>query len=152
MGPKPNPSYSLYRIDSNGNYCKENCKWATPQEQWDNRKQISLSVKTYQDKTANTAIYPKDDKLWSVSYCLLGIGSEAGELCGIYKKMIRDNCFDLTAEVKRKIIDEAGDLAWYLSQLCTELDVSLEYVLKHNIEKLRSRQERGKLQGSGDNR
>ncbi len=38
MGDKPGPNYSIDRINSNGDYCKENCKWSTDKEQGNNRK------------------------------------------------------------------------------------------------------------------
>jgi hypothetical protein len=38
MGPKPSPKHSIDRIDVNGNYCKENCKWSTAAEQAMNRR------------------------------------------------------------------------------------------------------------------
>ena len=45
---------------------------------------------------------------------------------------------------------ELGDVLWYLTQICTELDLSLEEVAAENIEKLFDRLERGVIGGEGD--
>jgi hypothetical protein len=48
MGPKPTPEHTLERSNNNGNYCKENCCWATRKEQsantcgWGNAKRRNL--------------------------------------------------------------------------------------------------------------
>jgi hypothetical protein len=38
MGEKPSPFHSIERINNEGNYCKENCKWATSSEQSRNQR------------------------------------------------------------------------------------------------------------------
>ena len=47
---------------------------------------------------------------------------------------------------------ELGDVLWYVAQLASELDLDLDEIAQANLEKLLSRQRRGVLSGSGDDR
>lgn len=47
---------------------------------------------------------------------------------------------------------ELGDVLWYVAQLASELDLDLQAIADANLEKLLSRQRRGVLSGSGDER
>lgn len=45
MGERPSPKHSIDRIDTNGNYCKENCKWSTRSEQCNNkRNNVNITI------------------------------------------------------------------------------------------------------------
>lgn len=104
----------------------------------------------YQKKSKNTAIYPKKGK--NFVYPTLGLVGEAGEVAEKIKRVIRDKKGKISKLEKEEIKKELGDVLWYLTQLASELKISLEDIAQTNLEKLFSRKKRKKLQGSGDNR
>jgi NTP pyrophosphatase (non-canonical NTP hydrolase) len=108
-----------------------------------------MTLNEYQKEAMATAIYPKDRGL---DYCINGLTSEAGEVAGKYAKIIRDKNGVLTSDDIDGISKELGDVLWMLANLAHELELSLDEIAIENIKKLKSRQERGVLGGSGDNR
>ncbi len=103
-----------------------------------------MTADFYEERASITAIYPKEKAL---EYLALGLTSEAGEVAGKVKKLIRDGKGD-----KKAIASEIGDVLWYCAMLAKETKVPLNDIMKDNLKKLYSRKERGTLQGSGDNR
>ena len=98
----------------------------------------------YENLASQTAIFPKEKAL---EYLALGLTSEAGEVAGKVKKLIRDGKGD-----KKAIAAEIGDVLWYCAMLAKETEVPLNDIMKDNLKKLHSRKERGTLSGSGDER
>jgi NTP pyrophosphatase (non-canonical NTP hydrolase) len=109
-----------------------------------------MDFSEYQAKSRRTAKYPAVGH--PVVYPTLGLTNEAGEVAGKIKKIFRDKSGIITADDREALKGELGDVLWYLAQVCTELEISLEDVAEHNLEKLFSRLERGKIGGDGDNR
>ena len=68
------------------------------------------------------------------------------------KKVIRDKNGIFDNESKLGIKKELGDVLWYISNLCTELNFNLEDVALQNLDKLKLRAAKGKISGSGDDR
>lgn len=110
----------------------------------------SLEFNDYQEWTAETAVYPgKPASREAITYCALGLASEAGEVAGKMKKILRDGDTD---KLRDGLLDELGDVLWYAARLADEMGRSLSSVAEMNIDKLNGRAERGTLQGSGDTR
>lgn len=103
----------------------------------------------YQRAAQRTAVYGEHNR---VVYPALGLASEAGEVAGKIKKVLRDQGGDFDAAPVDAIRDELGDVLWYLAVLAADLGLSLDGIAARNVEKLAARQERGRLGGSGDER
>ncbi|AYB70921.1 MazG-like nucleotide pyrophosphohydrolase [Streptomyces phage Yaboi] len=113
-----------------------------------------LSMTDYQQIAAETAIYKGAGEATTeaINYTILGLAGEAGELCNSFKKALRDDNGVVTAERAENLAKELGDVFWYVANLANELGYPLELIAKQNLQKLKSRQARGVLSGSGDNR
>ncbi len=109
-----------------------------------------MNFSDYQTKSRVTAKYPAIGH--AVIYPTLGLVNEAGEVAGKIKKVFRDKDGIVSAETREALKAELGDVLWYLSQVCTELGLSLDEVAEHNIAKLTDRLARGVIRGDGDNR
>ena len=109
-----------------------------------------MEFSEFQRRSRATAVYPQAGE--NLLYPTLGLCGEAGEVAEKVKKMLRDDGGVLTAERRAALSKELGDVLWYLAQIAAEADLDLDDVAAANIEKLRSRQQRSVLQGSGDER
>ena len=109
-----------------------------------------LDMLTYQVKAAQTAVYPDIGN--NFVYPTLGLVGEAGELANKAKKVMRDHGGKMPEEFRAAMVDELGDVLWYVAVLANELGVSLADVGEMNLEKLAKRQRAGTLRGSGDRR
>ena len=86
-------------------------------------------------KTLSSLETEFDDQL----HMVLGIVTEAGELADIYKKTFAyGKPFDEIA-----VVEELGDLMWYVMNLVNLLDLDFNKILETNIEKLKSRYPEG---------
>lgn len=104
----------------------------------------------------------------SLDHFVMGLAEEAGEVAGVMKRFHRGDekyggqtivkdgklviSTDLSDDAKHKLMDEIGDVLWYIAMIADELEVPLEFVAQHNINKLADRAKRKVIKGSGDNR
>ena len=101
----------------------------------DEKKQgKKMNVNEYQ-KAAMTTVNPEFSKRDALINSVMGLCGESGEAIDIVKKWMAQG-----HELDREhLIRELGDIAWYLAEAATALDVSLEDVLQANIDKLKKR-------------
>lgn len=98
----------------------------------------------YQEQTQKTAVYPEENAL---EYLALGLNGEAGEVAEKIKKVIRGD-----REIDQELVDELGDVLWYLARLLDEIGEDFDDVANRNLSKLLDRKDRDVLKGSGDDR
>lgn len=97
-----------------------------------------MTINEYQ-KLAMTTLNPDLDKKDVLINGVMGLCGESGEVIDIVKKHLAQG-HELD---KEKIIKELGDVAWYMAEIATVLDVELEDVFVQNIEKLKRRYPEG---------
>lgn len=123
-----------------------------------------MELNEYQEKAMATCM-PSCDNF---SYMMLNLIGEVGELASKVAKDIRkvnavighgmDNeliprmPFDEWIVRQDEYKAEAGDILWQLSGFCRAMGWDLEDVAQGNLDKLASRQQRGVIDGNGDNR
>ncbi len=97
-----------------------------------------MRIDEYQ-KLAMTTLNPELDKKDILINGVMGLCGESGEAIDIVKKWLAQG-HELDREHLAK---EFGDIAWYLAETATALDLSLSDIFEANIEKLKKRYPQG---------
>lgn len=103
----------------------------------------SKDINSFRDRLADL----EKDPLINVPLLItgaIGLGSEAGELEEIVKKVLFQGK-PLTDEVKFHLKRELGDVIWYWINTCSALGLDPNEVIGENIDKLKSRYPGGKF-------
>ena len=92
-----------------------------------------MDMREYQELAQRTSsTKSRIDKL--TNGCL-GLAGEAGECCDLLKK----HSFQDGRDIKDAMIDELGDVLWYVAETATAMGIWLDQIAEHNIEKLKKR-------------
>lgn len=93
-----------------------------------------MTLNEYQElaqRTSRKDISP-DDHLFNA---LLGLAGETGECCDLVKKCFYQDGRD----IRESMLEELGDVLWYVAEAAEAMGYELEDVARHNIDKLRQR-------------
>ena len=97
-----------------------------------------MTVNEYQ-KLAMTTLNPQLDRKDVLINGVMGLCGESGEAIDIVKKWLAQG-HELD---KEKLAKELGDIAWYLAETATALELNLEDIFAANIDKLKKRYPQG---------
>jgi len=97
-----------------------------------------MTINEYQQLAMRT-LNPNLDKKDILINSVMGLCGESGEAIDIVKKWLAQG-HELN---KEKLVKELGDIAWYLAEAATALEVPLEQIFQGNIEKLKERYPEG---------
>ncbi len=113
-----------------------------------------MTFDEYQKIALNTAY--TDDRykgdLMEKTIWAMGVVGESGEVIEKWKKIIAYQKGQIEPADIEDLAKELGDVIWYIAVFADSLGLSLADIIDSNIQKLASRQLRGTIKGSGDNR
>ena len=99
-------------------------------------REITMDLRTYQERARETDRNPGTDEQARM-IPLAGLASETGELLGEYKKYLRDG--ENHKLFKERLVEEVGDLLWYVANVATKFDLDLAQVAELNLTKCKGR-------------
>ena len=97
-----------------------------------------MTINEYQ-KLAMTTLNPELTKKDVMINSVMGLCGESGEAIDIVKKWMAQG-YELD---KEHLAKELGDIAWYLAEAATALEISLDDIFQANIDKLKKRYPEG---------
>lgn len=96
---------------------------------------VDMNANEYQRKAMRTATH----KCYDLANAALGLTGEAGEVADIIKKHLYQG-HDLYPS---EVIEELGDVIWYVALMADYFNVTLGFVMQQNITKLKARYPEG---------
>ena len=102
-----------------------------------------MDLNEYQQQAAGTAVYQDQKTVDGLTYAVLALCGESGELANKLKKHLRAGT-PVDADV---LADELGDVLWYVSAVAKELGRTLDSVADQNLRKLAARKAANKITG-----
>jgi len=85
-----------------------------------------MDIEHYQKFVNKTAFFPKSSQGRNLSYLVMGIVEEVGE---IFEFIVKKET--LNKYILEQIIKESGDLLWYITAICNEINFSLERLMQY---------------------
>ncbi|WP_440104136.1 hypothetical protein [Streptosporangium sp. H16] len=95
-----------------------------------------MDFETYQAEAWRYDQHP-DEPERALTVALLGLGGEVGSLQTNQKKIVRDGAIYIDS--RSLMIEDLGDVLWYIADTASWLGVSLDEIAKANLEKIRAR-------------
>lgn len=92
------------------------------------KKALRTDYKTYED-------FHSGDATPRLEYAVIGLVTESAKVLDVIKKTKKN----LTPLFKEKVIEELGDLLWYLNLAIDELGITFTDVMNNNVEKIQKK-------------
>jgi NTP pyrophosphatase (non-canonical NTP hydrolase) len=103
-----------------------------------------LSLDEYQKRAADTKVYHTSPTIDGLTYAVLALCGEAGELANKLKKVHRAGR-RVSMTDRLVLADELGDVQWYVAAVASELGFFLSQIGELNLDKLKLRAAENKV-------